>query len=80
MSTLPDCIFCKIVRKEIPATIVAETVFGKGVSYMESQIKWHYLPMSDSEYEQARFEIGQPTWDQLSWWRWSTWPAERRAA
>jgi len=40
-----------------PRVIVAETVFGKGVSYMEGQIKWHYLPMSDDEYEQALSEI-----------------------
>ena len=41
-----------------PRVIVAETTFGKGVSYMEGEIKWHYLPMSDSEYEQALSEIG----------------------
>jgi transketolase len=40
-----------------PRAIVAETTFGKGVSYMEGQIKWHYLPMSDAEYEQALREI-----------------------
>jgi transketolase len=44
---------------ELPRVIVAETVFGKGVSYMERQIKWHYLPMSDSDFEQAMSEIGQ---------------------
>ena len=31
--------------------LVARTTFGKGVSYMEGQIKWHYRPMSDEEYE-----------------------------
>lgn len=41
-----------------PRVIVAETTFGKGVSFMERQIKWHYLPMSDGEYEQALKEIG----------------------
>jgi transketolase len=41
-----------------PRAIVAETVFGKGVSFMEGQIKWHYLPMSDLEYEQAIGEAG----------------------
>jgi len=40
-----------------PRAIVAETTFGKGVSYMEGEIKWHYLPMSDAEYEQALSEI-----------------------
>jgi transketolase len=41
-----------------PHALVAETTFGKGVSYMEGQIKWHYLPMSDEQYEQAMREIG----------------------
>ena len=31
--------------------------FGRGVSYMESQIQWHYWPMSDEQYEQALNEI-----------------------
>ncbi len=43
-----------------PRIIVAETVFGKGVWFMECEIKWHYLPMSDSEYEAALSEIGVP--------------------
>jgi transketolase len=42
-----------------PRAIVAETTFGKGVSYMEGQIKWHYLPMTDAEYAQALREIGE---------------------
>jgi transketolase len=40
-----------------PHVLVARTVFGKGVSYMERQIKWHYWPMSDEEYEQALAEV-----------------------
>jgi transketolase len=41
-----------------PHVLVAHTTFGKGVSYMENQIKWHYWPMSDAEYAQALEEIG----------------------
>jgi transketolase len=40
-----------------PHVVVAHTVFGKGVSYMENQIKWHYWPMSDEEYGRAVAEI-----------------------
>jgi len=40
-----------------PHVLVAHTTFGKGVSYMENQIKWHYLPMTDVEYKQALKEI-----------------------
>ena len=45
---------------DLPRVVVAETVFGKGVSYMERQIAWHYMPMTDAEYQQALREIGQP--------------------
>lgn len=41
-----------------PRAIIARTVFGKGVSFMERQIKWHYMPMTDAEYEQALAEVG----------------------
>jgi transketolase len=40
-----------------PQMIIAKTTFGKGVSYMQSQIKWHYWPMSEAEYAQALTEI-----------------------
>lgn len=45
------------VQGGLPHVLIARTVFGKGVSYMESQIKWHYMPMSDEEYRQALKEI-----------------------
>ena len=41
-----------------PHVLVARTTFGKGVSYMENQIRWHYLPMSEQEYTQALGEVG----------------------
>jgi transketolase len=40
-----------------PHVLLARTTFGKGVSFMESQLKWHYLPMSDDEYRRAYDEI-----------------------
>lgn len=45
-------------RSGPPHVLLARTVFGKGVSFMEGQIKWHYWPMSDDEYAQACAEIG----------------------
>ena len=41
-----------------PHMLIAKTTFGKGVSFMENQIKWHYWPMSDAEYAQAIAEVG----------------------
>ena len=40
-----------------PHVLLARTVFGNGVSFMESRIKWHYMPMSDDEFAQAIAEI-----------------------
>lgn len=42
-----------------PHVLIAETVFGKGVSFMEKQIKWHYLPLTEGEYKQSLFELDQ---------------------
>jgi len=40
-----------------PQVLIARTVFGKGVSFMERQIKWHYWPMSDEEHARAVAEV-----------------------
>jgi transketolase len=40
-----------------PRLVLARTVFGKGVSFMESRIEWHYLPMSDEHFAQAVEEL-----------------------
>jgi transketolase len=45
-------------RGERPRAVVARTTFGKGVSYMEGLVKWHYWPMSDADYERALAEVG----------------------
>jgi transketolase len=42
-----------------PHAVVARTVFGKGISYMEGRIKWHYWPMSEEEYDRALVELGR---------------------
>lgn len=44
-------------KKDSPHVIIAHTTFGKGVSYMQNKIKWHYWPMSDEEYRLALQEI-----------------------
>jgi transketolase len=42
---------------ERPRAIVAQTTFGHGVSFMESEIKWHYLPLDDEAYALALGEL-----------------------
>jgi transketolase len=36
-----------------PKCIIANTTKGNGVSYMENKMEWHYLPMSDEQFQQA---------------------------
>ena len=36
-----------------PKMLIAHTVKGKGVSYMEGRMEWHYLPMNDAQYAEA---------------------------
>jgi transketolase len=45
-------------QRDRPRVVVARTTFGKGVSYMEGKVKWHYWPMSDADYERALVEVG----------------------
>ncbi|MDC7244679.1 MAG: transketolase [Sphaerochaetaceae bacterium] len=40
-----------------PSCIIADTIKGKGVSFMENQLKWHGRAPSDEEYELAVKEI-----------------------
>ncbi len=40
-----------------PHVLIAHTRFGKGVSFMESQIKWHYWPLSKDEFQLAIDEV-----------------------
>ncbi len=40
-----------------PRCLIARTVKGHGVSYMRDRMEWHYLPMSDAQYDQACQEI-----------------------
>ena len=41
-----------------PTCVIAHTVKGKGVSFMENQLAWHYQHPSDDELHQALAELG----------------------
>ncbi len=36
-----------------PRCILARTIKGKGVSFMEDRMEWHYLPMKPEQYQEA---------------------------
>lgn len=40
-----------------PQVLLARTLSGKGVSFMEGQVKWHYWPLSEDEYSAALAEV-----------------------
>ena len=45
--------------KGMPTAIIARTVKGKGVSFMENNVGWHGKAPSDEEFEQAMAELGR---------------------
>lgn len=46
-------------EKGKPSVIIAHTTKGKGVSYMENQLKWHHGVPSNEEYELAQQELDE---------------------
>jgi transketolase len=46
-----------IAARIAPVAIIANTVKGNGVSYMQDTVDSHYLPMSAAQYEQALVEV-----------------------
>ena len=42
---------------DTPSVIIADTVKGRGVSFMENNILWHYRTPQGEEYEAALAEL-----------------------
>jgi transketolase len=40
-----------------PRVVIARTIKGCGVSFMENRMEWHYLPMNEAQYQQAQKEV-----------------------
>ena len=49
------------IDSDKPKALVANTVKGKGVSYMENDNAWHYLRLTPPLYRQAMRELGGPS-------------------
>lgn len=54
LSTLEDIPF----EKGCPSCIIAHTIKGKGVSFMEDDVLWHYRTPQGEEYIKAMKELG----------------------
>jgi transketolase len=46
------------IRSNVPIAILADTVKGKGVSFMEDDNNWHYRIPNAEEVEHAKAELG----------------------
>ena len=57
ISALCDAYDKAASHKGGPSVVLARTVKGKGVSYMEGQSKWHGNPISDDDYKTAVAEL-----------------------
>jgi transketolase len=42
-----------------PKLIIANTIKGKGIKYMENKMEWHYLPMTEELYKEAVQDINK---------------------
>jgi transketolase len=48
----------KIINDK-PKLIIANTIKGKGVDYMENKLEWHYLPMDSKLFEEAKVSLNK---------------------
>nr|WP_315463734.1 transketolase [uncultured Rhodoferax sp.] len=48
----------KVVDESRPTIVVAHTIKGKGVSFMENRVEWHYKNPNDEQLRQALAELG----------------------
>lgn len=49
--------FSKSYDNEMPKCIVANTIKGKGISFMENDNNWHHASMNEKQYNQAVEEL-----------------------
>lgn len=45
------------ISTDKPLLVIADTKFGAGISFMEGNIDWHYLPLTNDLFEKAVNEI-----------------------
>lgn len=45
------------IKTLLPKVIIAKTIKGKGISFMENCLEWHHNRITDEQYEQAMNEL-----------------------
>ena len=58
VAAISDAIAQAKAAKGVPSVILAHTVKGKGVSFMEGKNAWHGAPIDDESYKKAMEELG----------------------
>ena len=46
-----------LIEQSKPTVVIAKTIKGKGVSFMENSVLWHYRPPNDEELSRALTEV-----------------------
>lgn len=46
-----------VQSEQKPVAIIADTIKGKGVSFMEDRLEWHYQSTSDEQFQRAMEEL-----------------------
>ncbi len=54
---LADALDFALDQKNAPVMILCNTIKGKGVSFMENEVKWHYGSMNSTLAEQAKADV-----------------------
>lgn len=54
---IEDALEAAVNSKNRPTAIIAETIKGKGVSFMENRLEWHYKSPNDEQFAQAMEEL-----------------------
>lgn len=57
-AAIRECFLGTAMQREKPSMLIAHTVKGKGVSFMENRVEWHYRNPSAEEYRAALTELG----------------------
>lgn len=58
LQAVSDAIDAAKAHKGAPTAIIAKTVKGKGISFMEGKNVWHGSPIKDADYEVCKTELG----------------------
>lgn len=48
---------CNEFKNNKPNLIIANTIKGKGVDFMENRMEWHYLPLNEELYQKALLSV-----------------------